>query len=154
MGETGAAMSFCPTSNLFLGSGLFDADAARRHRVRVGIGTDVGGGTSLSMLRTLDEAYKVAQLGGQRLSPLRAFYLATLGSARALYLDDRIGNFVAGKEGDFIVLDLAATPLMARRIASTADLIERLFVLMMLGDDRAIFATHIMGKREYARSPR
>ena len=154
MGETGAAMSFCPTSNLFLGSGLFDADAARRHRVRVGIGTDVGGGTSLSMLRTLDEAYKVAQLGGQRLSPLRAFYLATLGSARALYLDDRIGNFVAGKEGDFIVLDLAATPLMARRIASTADLIERLFVLMMLGDDRAILATHIMGKREFARSPR
>src|SRR5437764_821224 len=154
MGETGAAMSFCPTSNLFLGSGLFDADAARRHRVRVGIGTDVGGGTSLSMLRTLDEAYKVAQLGGQRLSPLRAFYLATLGSARALYLDDRIGNFVAGQEGDFIVLDLAATPLMARRIASTADLVERLFVLIMLGDDRAIFATHIMGRRESARSPR
>jgi guanine deaminase len=154
MAETGAAMSFCPTSNLFLGSGLFDADAARRHRVRVGIGTDVGGGTSLSLLRTLDEAYKVAQLGGQRLSPLRAFYLATLGSARALYLDDRIGNFAAGKEGDFIVLDLAATPLMARRMASTADLVERLFVLMMLGDDRAVFATHIMGHRESARLPR
>ncbi len=153
MGETGAAMSFCPTSNLFLGSGLFDADAAKRHNVRVGIGTDVGGGTSLSMLRTLDEAYKVTQLGGQRLSPLRAFYLATLGSARSLYLDDRIGNFVAGKEGDFIVLDLAATPLMARRMASTGDLVERLFVLMMLGDDRAVFATHIMGRRESARSP-
>ncbi len=153
MGKTGAAMSFCPTSNLFLGSGLFDADAAKRHNVRVGIGTDVGGGTSLSMLRTLDEAYKVAQLGGQRLSPLRAFYLATLGSARSLYLDDRIGNFVAGKEGDFIVLDLAATPLMARRMASTGDLVERLFVLMMLGDDRAVFATHIMGRRESARSP-
>jgi guanine deaminase len=153
MGETGAAMSFCPTSNLFLGSGLFDADAAKLHRVRVGIGTDVGGGTSLSMLRTLDEAYKVVQLGGQRLSPLRAFYLATLGSARALYLDDRIGNFVAGKEGDFIVLDLAATPLMARRMANTADVVERLFVLMMLGDDRAVFATHIMGRRESARSP-
>jgi len=154
MGETGAAMSFCPTSNLFLGSGLFDADAARRHRVRVGIGTDVGGGTSLSMLRTLDEAYKVAQLGGQRLSPLRAFYLATLGSACSLYLDDRIGNFAAGKEGDFIVLDLEATPLMARRMANAADLVERLFVLMMLGDDRAVFATHIMGRRESATSPR
>jgi guanine deaminase len=153
MGETGAAMSFCPTSNLFLGSGLFDADAAKRHRVRVGIGTDVGGGTTLSMLRTLDEAYKVVQLGGQRLSPLRAFYLATLGSARSLYLDDRIGNFVAGKEGDFIVLDLAATPLMARRMANTADLVERLFVLMMLGDDRSVLATHIMGRRESARSP-
>jgi len=115
------------------------------------LGTDVGGGTSLSMLRTLDEAYKVAQLGGQRLSPLGAFYLATLGSAHSLYLDDRIGNFVAGKEGDFIVLDLAATPLMARRMANTADLIERLFVLMMLGDDRAVFATHIMGRRESTR---
>jgi len=153
MGETGAAMSFCPTSNLFLGSGLFDADAAKRHCVRVGIGTDVGGGTSLSMLRTLDEAYKVAQLGGQRLSPLRAFYLATLGSARSLYLDDRIGNFVAGKEGDFIVLDLAATPLMARRMANTSDLVERLFVLMMLGDDRSVLATHIMGRRESGSSP-
>jgi guanine deaminase len=154
MGDTGAAMSFCPTSNLFLGSGLFDADAAKRHRVRVGIGTDVGGGTSLSMLRTLDEAYKVVQLGGQRLSPLRAFYLATLGAAHSLYLDDRIGNFVAGREGDFVVLDLAATPLMARRMASTTDLVEQLFVLMMLGDDRAVFATHIMGHRESARSPR
>ena len=152
MGETGAAMSFCPTSNLFLGSGLFDLDAAKRHRVRVGIGTDVGGGTSLSMLRTLDEAYKVAQLRGQRLSPLRAFYLATLGSARSLYLDDKIGNFVAGKEGDFIVLDLAATPLMARRVANTADLVERLFVLMMLGDDRSVLATHVMGRRASARS--
>jgi len=153
MGETGAAMSFCPTSNLFLGSGLFDADAATRHHVRVGLGTDVGGGTSLSMLRTLHEAYKVAQLGGQRLSPLRALYLATLGSAHALYLDDRIGNFVAGKEGDFIVLDPEATALMARRMANTVDLVDRLFVLMMLGDDRSVFATHIMGRREYARSP-
>lgn len=152
MAETGTAMAFCPTSNLFLGSGLFDAEAARRHGVRVGLGTDVGGGTSLSMLRTLDEAYKVAQLGGQRLSPLRAFYLATLGAARSLYLDERIGNFLAGKEGDFVVLDLAATPLMARRMASTTDLVERLFVLMMLGDDRAVFATHIMGRRESARS--
>ena len=153
MGETGAAMSFCPTSNLFLGSGLFDADAAKRHRVRVGIGTDVGGGTSLSMLRTLDEAYKVVQLGGQRLSPMRAFYLATLGSAHSLYLDDRIGNFVAGKEGDFVVLDLAATPLMARRMENAVDIVERLFVLMMLGDDRSVLATHIMGRRASARPP-
>jgi len=154
MGESGAAMSFCPTSNLFLGSGLFDMDAATRHRVRVGIGTDVGGGTSLSMLRTLDEAYKVAQLRGQRLSPMRAFHLATLGSARSLYLDDRIGNFVAGKEADFIVLDLAATPLLERRMANTTGLVERLFVLMMLGDDRTVFATYIMGRRESARPAR
>ncbi len=152
MAATGAAMSFCPTSNLFLGSGLFDHAAAREHGVRVGLGTDVGGGTSLSMLRTLDEAYKVAQLRGQRLTPLGAFYLATLGSARALYLDDRIGSFAAGNAADFIVLDLEATPLLARRMRNTTTLVERLFVLMMLGDDRAILATHIMGALAHARA--
>ena len=101
MAESGAAMSFCPTSNLFLGSGLFDIEAARRHSIRVGIGTDIGAGTSFSMFRTLDEAYKVAQLRGQNISPERAFYLATLGGARALYLDDRIGNFEAGEGSRF-----------------------------------------------------
>lgn len=151
MGATGAAMSFCPTSNLFLGSGLFDTDAARRHGVRVGIGTDVGGGTSFSMLRTLDEAYKVAHLLGHRLSPFKAFYFATLGGARALHLDDRIGNFAPGKEGDFVVLDLAATPLLERRMQHTSTLEERLFVLMMLGDDRCVVATHVMGARRHAR---
>jgi guanine deaminase len=148
MGASGAAMSFCPTSNLFLGSGLFDIDAARRHGVRVGLGTDVGGGTSFSMLRTQDEAYKVAQLGGHRMTPLSAFYHATLGGARALYLDDRIGNFALGKEGDFIVLDPAATPLIERRMRNTETLPERLFVLMMLGDDRAVAATYLMGIRQ------
>jgi guanine deaminase len=152
MAATGAAMSFCATSNLFLGSGLFDARAAHRHGVRVGIGTDVGGGTSFSMLRTLDESYKVLQLAGQQLSPLRAFYLATLGGAASLYLDDVIGNFAPGKEADFVVLDPAATPLMARRMADTRTLAERLFVLMVLGDDRAVFATHIMGQRAHART--
>ena len=148
MGASGAAMSFCPTSNLFLGSGLFDSDAARRHGVRVGLGTDVGGGTSFSMLRTQDEAYKVAQLGGHRMTPLSAFYHATLGGARALYLDDRIGNFARGKEGDFIVLDPAATPLIERRMRNAETLPERLFVLMMLGDDRAVAATYLMGIRQ------
>ena len=154
MGAAGAAMAFCPTSNLFLGSGLFDLDAARRHRVRVGLGTDVGGGTSFSLLRTQDEAYKVAQLGGQRLSPLSAFYLATLGGARALYLDDRIGNFLPGKEADFIVLDPAATPLIARRLQRASTLPERLFALMMLGDDRAIAATYLLGVCRHARQAR
>jgi len=146
MARSGAAMSFCPTSNLFLGSGLFDLDAAAESGTRVGIGTDVGGGTSFSMLRTLSEAYKVAQLAGQRLSPLRAFYLATLGSARSLYLDHLIGNFERGKEGDFVVLDPAATALLARRMQQTDSLAERLFLLMMLGDDRAIAAVHVMGQ--------
>jgi guanine deaminase len=117
----------------------------------VGIGTDVGGGTSFSMLRTLSESYKVAQLAGQHLPPLQAFYLATLGSSRSLYLDERIGNFAPGMEGDFVVLDLAPTPLMARRMETATDLEERLFVLMMLGDDRSVLATHVMGERAYGR---
>ena len=146
MADTGTAMSFCPTSNLFLGSGLFDLRRARELGVRVGLGTDVGAGTSFSMLRTMSEAYKVLQLGGQSLSAVSAFHLATLGGAHSLYLDDRIGNFTPGKEADFTVLDPRATPLLARRSAACATLEERLFVLMMLGDDRAVLATHVMGE--------
>ena len=151
MGESGAAMSFCATSNLFLGSGLFDLDAARAHRVAVGIGTDVGGGTSFSMLRTLAESYKVAQLAHQRLSPLRAFYLATLGGARALNQETRLGNFKPGKAADFVVLDSAATPLMARRMVHADSLVDALFVLMMLGDDRAVAATYVSGRARWQR---
>lgn len=151
MADTGAAMSFCPTSNLFLGSGLFDTQSAWEMGIRVGIGTDVGGGTSFSMLRTLHESYKVVQLAGHALSPFKAFYLGTLGSARSLYLDDRIGNFAVGKEADFVVLDPTATPLLQRRMQNTNDLAEKLFVLMMLGDDRAVAATHVMGRRAYVR---
>jgi len=152
MAATGAAMSFCATSNLFLGSGLFDLDAARAHAIPVGIGTDVGGGTSFSMLRTLSESYKVAQLARQRLSPLAAFYLATLGGARALGLDRHLGNFAPGMPADFVVLDPAATPLMARRMERARGLVEELFVLMMLGDDRAIAATYVMGEERYRRA--
>lgn len=151
MAMTGAAMSFCATSNLFLGSGLFDLDAAHDDGVAVGIGTDVGGGTSFSMLRTLAESYKVAQLARQRLSPLRAFYLATLGGARAIGLADRLGNFAPGKPADFVVLDPAATPLMARRMARADGLVEALFVLMMLGDDRAVEATYVAGVPRWRR---
>ena len=151
MGAAGAAMVFCPTSNLFLGSGLFDVDAARRHRVPVAIGTDIGGGTSFSMLRTLDEAYKVAHLLHHRMSPLAALYLATLGGARALRLDDRIGNFAVGKEADFVVLDPVPTPLLARRMQSATTVEERLFALIMLGDDRCVEATYLMGEERHAR---
>lgn len=152
MAASGAAMSFCPTSNLFLGSGLFDLAAAHTAGVRVGLGTDVGGGTSFSMLQTLNEAYKVLQLNGQSLSAERGFYLATLGGARSLYLDDRIGSFLPGHEADFVVLDPAATPLLARRSAACTTLAERLFVLMMLGDDRAVAETWVMGAPTWRRS--
>ena len=152
MAETGAAIAFCPTSNLFLGSGLFDLDEALARNIRVGLATDVGAGTSFSLLQTMAEAYKVCQLAGQSLTPLKAFYLATLGGAQALYLDHRIGNFTVGKEADFVVLDLAPTELMQCRMENAATLEERLFALMMLGDDRCIQATHVMGRRQYSRS--
>ena len=149
MANQGAAIAFCPTSNLFLGSGLFDLRAAHESGIAVGIGTDVGGGTSLNQLRTLSEAYKVLQLQGQSLPAFAAFYLATLGGAKALHLDDRIGNFVAGKEADFVVLDTGTTALTRRRLATTDDIAEKLFALMMLGDDRAVSATYLMGRQAY-----
>ncbi len=141
----GGAIAFCPGSNLFLGSGLFNLAGARAHGVGVGLGTDVGAGPSFSMLSTMAEAYKVCQLQGQSLDPLSAYYLATLGAARALRLDDRIGNLAPGKEADFIVLDPGATPLLARRMGHARTLAERLFALAILGDDRAIAATYIAG---------
>jgi len=153
MALTRAAVATCPTSNLFLGSGLFDFAATREAGIPVGMGTDIGGGTSFNMLRTLSEAYKVAQLTGQRLSPWRAFYLATLGGAQALRLHDRIGNFEPGKEADFVVLRLDSTPLMARRIRTCSTFAEKLFALMMLGDDREVGATYVMGEAAYVGRP-
>jgi len=152
MAASGAAIAFCPTSNLFLGSGLFSLEDATEYNIRVGIATDVGAGTSFSMLRTLAEAYKVCQLAGQQLTPLKAFYLVTLGAAKSLYLDHRVGNFTLGKEADFVVLDLTATELMQCRMDNATTLEERLFALMMLGDDRCVQATHIMGRRQYSRA--
>lgn len=152
LSEAQSAIAFCPTSNLFLGSGLFDLEKAKSPEapVKVGLGTDVGAGTSFSMLQTASEAYKVAQLRRQKLSPFKALFLATLGGARALSLERYIGNFDVGKEADFIVLDLRSTPLMAFRNAdpvatSLEDLADRTFALIVMGDDRAITATYIMG---------
>lgn len=149
---TGTALAFCPTSNTFLGSGLFDLQANLQYNIRVGLASDVGGGTSFSMLQTLGEAYKVQQLGGRHMPPTQGIYLATLGSARSLYLEDRLGNFLPGKEADFIVLDEQATPLIERRINTTDNIEDKLFVFMIMGDDRAIFASHIMGETAYLRS--
>ena len=154
LSESGSVAVFCPTSNLFLGSGLFDLDRARdaRFPLRTAIATDVGGGTSYSMLRTAAEAFKVAQLRGQRLAPLEAFYRLTLGNARALGLDGHIGSLEAGRDADIVVLDARATPAMAHRMeASDGDLADELFVLMTLGDDRAVRATYLAGKRVHVR---
>jgi len=144
-------MSFCATSNLFLGSGLFDRDAANAAGAYVTFGTDVAGGTSFSMLRTMHEAYKVLQLAGQTLTAVDAFYLATRGAANALGLSDRIGSFAVGTEADFVVLDPDATPLLSRRMAMAETLAERLFALMILGDDRTIAATYLQGELAHDR---
>jgi guanine deaminase len=148
MAASGAGAAFAPTSNLYLGSGLFDIAASDAAGMRFALATDVGGGSSFSMLRTMAEAYKVAQLLGQQLSPLRAFYLATLAGARMLGLADRIGRFAPGMEADFIVLDPQATPLLARRMAQSRTLTEQLLVLMTLAEDRAIAATYVLGDRQ------
>lgn len=145
MSETGAAISHCPTSNLFLGSGLFDLARADAHGVAVGLGTDIGAGTSFSLLTTAGAACNAAQMKGRPLDPLRAYYLATLGSARALGLGDRIGSFQVGREADFVALDPAATPLLARRLEGVRDVREILFALMVLGDDRAVARTWVAG---------
>ncbi|WAJ39639.1 guanine deaminase [Pseudomonas sp. GOM7] len=145
LAETGSAVAFCPTSNLFLGSGLFDLNKLERHGVRVGLGTDVGAGTSFSQLQSLNEAYKVMQLQGKKLDPFKSLYLATLGGAHALYLDERLGNFLPGKDADFIVLDYHATPLLRYRMQQARSLEERLFALTMLGDDRAVRETFAAG---------
>ena len=151
MSDSQSGIAFCPTSNLFLGSGLFDLKRAVKNTINVGMGTDVGGGTSFSILQTMNEAYKVLQLRGQTISILKMFYLATLGGAETLDLSDKIGNFAIGKEADFVVLDKSATPLMELRLNEHNDLLEQLFVLSMLGDDRTIKQTWSAGEKVHDR---
>jgi guanine deaminase len=152
--ETGANIAHCPTSNFFIGSGLFDMAKARdaARSVRVGLGTDVGGGTSFSMLQTMSEAYKMAQLRGISLTATQSYYLATLGSAEALGLADRVGSLQAGYEADIIVLDPRATPLLEMRADVAESLDELLFALMICADDRAIAATYVAGELVHERA--
>lgn len=147
LSETDSAVAFCPSSNLFLGSGLFNLQQVEKFDVNVGLGSDIGAGTTFSMLSTINEGYKTQQLRGDKLSPFKSMFLATLGGAIALDLEGTIGNFVKGAEADFIVLDYHATPLMDRRMQHCKTLSEKLFILSMLGDERHVKATHIMGER-------
>ena len=152
MAKAGAAAAFCPSSNLFLGSGLFDLASAEKHGVEVGLASDVGGGTSLSMLEIMDDAYKVSQLRRRPLDAFKSFYLATLGAARALKIDGHVGNFAPGKEADFLVLDLGATPALSRRLQNEANIADILFALMILGDDRTIARTYVAGELAHQRN--
>ncbi|WP_313688222.1 guanine deaminase [Pantoea sp.] len=149
--DTDSSIAFCPTSNLFLGSGLFNIKRCWQQGVRMGIGTDVGAGTTFNLLQTLGEAYKVGQLQHYKLSACEAFYHATLGGAHALDLDHAIGNFNPGKEADFVVLDPAVSALQQLRYANSKDIWEKLFVLMTLGDDRNIAQTWVNGQPVWQR---
>ncbi|SFM01049.1 guanine deaminase [Shimia aestuarii] len=153
LAETRAKPVFCPTSNLFLGSGLFDDAGLRGRGIQNAIATDIGAGTSYSMLQTLNEGYKVLQLQNQKLHPLRAFHWITRGNAEVLGLADRIGTLANGSDADIVVLNARATPAMALRMQRAQTLSEELFILQMLGDDRAIEETYVAGvpqKRDHA----
>ncbi|MCD7109096.1 guanine deaminase [Rhizobium sp. DKSPLA3] len=148
MSETGSIAVHCPTSNLFLGSGLFPLKALTRREkpVRISVASDIGGGSSYSMLRTMDEAYKIQQLLGERLNPFDSYYYLTLGNAEALSLSERIGTLEPGSDADLIVLDMAATPAMALKAEVVTSLSDELFLLQTMGDDRAVVETYVAGR--------
>ena len=138
----------CPTSNLFLGSGLFDLAKFKKIGLRTGIASDTGGGTSYSMLKTLADAYKIQQLCGHSINPLESFYWSTLGNALALGLGTEIGSFKIGNFADFIVLNSRATEETEIRMRTCESLMEELFILQTLGDDRFIVSVYIAGRRQ------
>ncbi|MBO9396234.1 guanine deaminase [Shimia sp. R9_2] len=150
LAETGAHPVFCPTSNLFLGSGLFDQAGLKARGIQSGIATDIGAGTSYSMLQTLNEGYKVLQLQGQALHPYQAFHWITRGNAQTLGMADEIGTLEVGSAADVVVLDARATSAMALRMEAAETLAEELFVLMMMGDDRAVAQTYVAGAAQKA----
>jgi guanine deaminase len=153
LADGGGRIAFCPTSNLFLGSGLLDLQKLKDHGIPVSIASDVGGGTSFSLFRTLSEAYKVCQLQGYSLHPHEAMCLATLGNAEALQLDNKIGNFAMNKEADFVILDPTATDLIKRRVTQTKTIADELFVYITLGDERLVSRTYINGVLQYSQEP-
>lgn len=142
--EAGASLVHCPTSNTFIGSGLFDMGLA--HSLRIGLATDTGGGSSFSMLHTMAAAYEVAQLRGQALHPAQLWWLATVGSARALHVEDKIGNIAVGMEADLTIVDLKSTPAIEQATRRAENIWQQIFPTIMMGDDRAIRATWINGK--------
>ncbi|QPC88458.1 guanine deaminase [Mesorhizobium sp. NBSH29] len=148
LSDSGSVAVFCPTSNLFLGSGLFDYQRLRTRQkpLRIAAASDVGGGTSYSMLRTMDEGYKVIALNGEKLNPLASFWQLTRGNAEALSLAARIGTLEPGTDADLVVLDSSATPAMRLRMETVGTLAEELFLLQTLGDDRAVREVYVAGK--------
>jgi len=148
LSETGSIAVHCPTSNLFIGSGLFPLRPMTRREkpVRIAVATDIGGGSSYSMLRTMDEAYKIQQILGERLNPLESFYMMTRGNAEALSMEADIGTLDLGSVADLVILDAASTPAMKLRMETVSTLPEELFLLQTMGDDRVVVETYVAGK--------
>lgn len=147
LAETGAAVVHCPTSNTFIGSGLFDMAKLASRQIPVGLATDTGGGSSFSMLRTMAAAYEIGQLRGTPLHAAQLIWLATSGSARSLHLHDKIGSLTPGLEADITVLDLASTPAIEQRSANANSVWDRLFATIMMGDDRAVQSVWVNGRK-------
>ena len=147
--ETNSKVALCPTSNLFLGSGLFALDELEHYGINVALASDVGGGDSFSMFDVMNQAYKICRLNDYNLDPVKAFYLTTLAAAKVLNMSDCLGNFESNKEADFIVLDLNATELIAQRLKTSRNIKELLFCLMTLGDDRLVSKVYILGQCAY-----
>ncbi len=149
LAEVDASLIHCPTSNTFIGSGLFDMGGLKAAGFRVGLATDTGGGSSFSMLRTMAAAYEIGQLRGCALHPAQLWWLATVGSARALHADTMIGNIAPGMEADLVVIDLASTPAIEQATRRAKDIWQALFPTIMMGDDRATHAVWVAGRKVY-----
>ena len=147
--ETDASIIHCPTSNLFLGSGLFEYEKFKNIDARIALGTDVGGGTSLSPFITMKAAYEIAQFRNYSLSPFEAFYLLTYGGAKALHLNKKIGRIAAGYEADLTVINLKSTKIIKNRMEHQDSLADMLFSQIILADDRAVRATYANGQAVY-----
>lgn len=151
--QTGTAIVHCPSSNLFLGSGMLDLYSLKSSEspIAVALGSDVGAGTSFSLLRTMGDAYKISEFGSQPLDGIKLFYLATLGGAHTLNIADKVGSIAVGKEADLVILDPSATPLLEYRSKQVGSLEEQLFLFCTIGDDRAVAATYVAGQLAYER---
>jgi guanine deaminase len=145
--RTGASVVHCPSSNLFLGSGLLNYQKIIDNGIKMALGSDIGAGTSFSMLQNLHDAYKISSLLGIPMDPLQAFYYITIGGSRALMLDNKIGNFDVGKEADFVVIDPSKNDLLNFRITSGSSIEDVLFSLIILGDERIIDGVYLMGEK-------
>jgi guanine deaminase len=145
--ESGAAIAHCPTSNAFMGSGIFDLEATRRAAPDslVSLASDVGAGVSFSMFATMRAAYEAARFHGAVLHPVEAFWMATCAGAKAMRLDDRVGNLAPGMDADIVVLDLKSNPLLARRVAQAEDFFDVLFAQIIMADERAVKASYVAG---------